>query len=163
MVGFMWADWDAQSVKLSHTEVYDYQRVLGRESSDAMVRDFVAINHCHSASQFEICEDAGITLWFDAGHRAGLAYLYSGREHTHRYQGNLPYGLSFYDPMWIVVKKLGKFIHSSEITLAKWPDFTGSPDHIHYYMEYKKLGLTVVYSSGVADPDAYIYALLVSK
>ncbi len=75
----------------------------------------------------------------------------------------MPYGLTFYDPMWLVEEKLSALDKDSQSQKIKQPDETSSPDHIHYWATYKQLGLVVVYDTGIADPDAYIYAVLVSK
>jgi hypothetical protein len=39
---------------------------------------------------------------------------------------------------------------------ASLPDEAGSPDHMHYWAMYKRLGMMVMYNSPGADEDAYI-------
>jgi hypothetical protein len=48
-------------------------------------------------------------------------------------------------------------------SLAGLPDEGSSPDRMHYWAVYKRLNITIVYNSPLADEDAYIYAILVTK
>lgn len=137
-----------------------YQTVLGKSFNDPEVANFFASNNCSAVAQFEICQEAGMSFWMDSDQTVGYVYLYSGNEDDlQRYRGKLPYGLSFYDPMWLVEQKLKK-LNTNRTGL---PDEADSPDHIHYSASYKRMGLTVIYNSPIADPDAYIYAVLISK
>jgi hypothetical protein len=141
-----------------------YQTVLGKSFNDRDVTTFFTNNNCSAVAQFEICKEAGMSFWMDSNQTVGYVYLYSGNEDgLQRYRGKLPYGLSFYDPMWLVQEKLKKFDADQTSPMAGLPDEAVSPDHIHYRASYKRLNLDVIYDTGSADPDAYIYAVLVSK
>ena len=137
-----------------------YQTVLGKSFNDQDVINFFASNNCLAYIQFEICKEKGMSFWIRANQKIGYVYLYSGNEDAvQRYRGKLPYGLSFYDPMWLVEEKLKKL----DTNRTGLPDEADSPDHIHYSASYQRMGLTVIYNSPIEDPDAYIYAVLVSK
>jgi hypothetical protein len=141
-----------------------YEVVLGKALTDKEVVDFIASNNCSSISQFQLCKDAGMALWTDSSQIVKTVYLYSGNaDGFRRYQGDLPFGLSFYDPMWRVEEKLRDLDSADALQQAGLPDEAGSPDHMHYWAVYKRLGMTVIYNSPAADEDAYIYAILVSK
>ena len=75
-----------------------------------------------------------------------------------RYRGPLPYGLSFYDPMWRVQEKLMDLDSTNILYQAGLPDETASPNPMHYWAVYKRLDMTVIYNSLGKDEDAYIYA-----
>jgi hypothetical protein len=138
-----------------------YQIVLGKSFNDRDVVNFFASNNCLAIAQFEICKEAGMSFWMDSNQTVGYVYLYSGNneEGVQRYRGKLPYGLSFYDPMWLVEEKLKKL----DTNRTGLPDEADSPDHIHYRTSYKRMNLDIIYNSPIEDPDAYIYAVLISK
>ena len=146
-------------------ETVQYQIVLGRSFNDRDVVNFFASNNCLAITQFEICKEAGMSFWMDSNQTVGYVYLYSGsnEEGVQRYRGKLPYGLSFYDPMWLVQEKLKKFDTDQTSPMAGLPDEADSPDHIHYRTSYKRMNLDIIYDSPIEDPDAYIYAILISK
>jgi hypothetical protein len=144
-----------------------YQSILGKSLTDEAVADFLASNTCSRINHFELCKDAGMALWADSDQIVKIVYLYSGTlDGFRRYRGELPFGLSFYDPMWKVEEKLRE-LNADDIlqptSLAGLPDEGSSPDHIHYGAVYKRLNMTIVYNSPFADEDAYIYAILVTK
>lgn len=156
-----------QSQANSVSAAASYQAVLGKSLSDKDVADFMAINNCSSATQFQLCQDAGMAFWIDSNQIVEMAYLYSrNAEGFRKFNGKLPFGLTFYDPMWQVEQKL-RNINEDDTSQATWnaglPDEASSPDHIHYWAVYKQLGMTVIYNSPGADEDAYIYAVLLSK
>jgi hypothetical protein len=64
--------------------------------------------------------------------------------------------------MWRVEEKLSDPDTDDTLEQLGLPDETGSPDHMHYWAMYKRLGMTVIYNSPVPDEDAYIYAILLS-
>ena len=141
-----------------------YQTVLGKSVSDKEATDFIARNNCSPADQFQLCKDAGMAFWADSNQIVRTVYLYAGNaDGLRRYQGELPFGLSFYDPMWRVEEKLRNQNVDDSFQQAGLPDEASSPDHMHYWAVYKQLGMTVIYNSPAADEDAYIYAVLVSK
>ena len=152
----------AESAKGTVVAVISYQVVLGKSLSDPDVADFIASNHCAPAAQFQLCKDIGVALWVDANQTVNTVYLYAGdAESFRRYRGELPYGLTFYDPMWRVQEKLMDPNSANPLYQAGLPDETGTPDHIHYLAVYKELGMTVMYNSPGKDEDAYIYAIVV--
>ena len=147
-------------------EVASYQAVLGKSMNDQDVVDFMALNNCSSQSQFQMCRDAGMAFWIDPNQIVDTVYLYSrNAEGFSKFRGKLPFGITFYDPMWQVQQKLSNLNGDDQATAwnAGLPDEASSPDHIHYWAVYKELGLTVIYNSPGADEDAYIYAILLSK
>ena len=80
-----------------------YQTVLGKSLNDKEVVNFIAINNCSLAAEYQLCKDAGIAFWGDSNWIVKMVYLYSGNtDGFRRYRGELPFGLSFYDPMWRV-------------------------------------------------------------
>ena len=150
----------------STPEAASYQTVLGKLLSDKEVADFMALNNCSSAAQFQMCHDAGMAFWIDPNQIVDTVYLYSRNvEGFRKFTGKLPFGLTFYDPMWQVEQKLSNLNEDDQATFwnSGLPDEASSPDHIHYWAVYKELGLTVIYNSPGADEDAYIYAILLSK
>ncbi len=108
-----------------------------------------------------------MAFWIDPNQIVDTVYLYSrNAEGFRKYKGKLPFGLTFYDPMWQVEQKL-RNLNDDDTSQAAWnaglPDEASSPDHIHYWAFYKELGMTVIYNCPGADEDAYIYAILLSK
>ncbi len=147
-------------------EAASYQAVLGKSLSDKDVVDFIAINNCSSVAEFQLCKDAGMAFWIDPNQIVDTVYLYSrNAEGFRKFRGKLPFGLTFYDPMWQVQQKLSNLNEDDQATAwnTGLPDEASSPDHIHYWAVYKELGMTVIYNSPGADEDAYIYAILLSR
>ena len=141
-----------------------YQVVLGKSMQNKDVTDFIARNSSIPAGQFQLCEEIGMALWTDADQIVKTVHLYSGNiDGIRRYRGKLPFGLSFYDPMWRVQEKLMDLDSANPLHQAGLPEEAGSPDHMHYWAVYKRLGMTVIYNSPGKDEDAYIYAILMSK
>jgi hypothetical protein len=143
-----------------------YRAMLGKPLSDKEVADFMALNKCSSEAQFQVCQDAGMAFWIDPNQIVDTVYLYSrNAEGFRKFKGKLPFGLTFYDPMWQVEQKLSNLNDGDQATAwnTGLPDETGSPDHIHYWAVYKEIGITIIYNSPGADEDAYIYAILLSK
>ena len=142
-----------------------YQAVLGRSATEDMVLDFLAGNECVAAMQFQVCKPAGIALWLDSGQIVKTVWLYANNaEGFNRYRGKLPFGLTFYDPMWLVEEKLSavEVAESSQVAYESGsPDEGSSPDHLHYWAVYERLGLIIIYDFPYADEDAYIYAVVV--
>lgn len=154
----------AQPVEVNTAVPISYQIVLGKSLHDQEVINFLVSNHCSAAAQFELCQEAGMSLWMDGTNLIRTVYLYSGDANgVQRYRGKLPYALTFYDPMWLVQEKLSALDKEGLSKKAGLPDETNVPDHIHYWAAYKQLGLVVIYDSPVADPDAYIYAVMVNQ
>ena len=156
----------AEPLRADKMATDNYQTMLGKLLSDKDVADFMIANNCLSEAQFQVCRDAGMAFWIDPNQIVDTVYLYSrNAEGFRKFNGKLPFGLTFYDPMWQVQQKLSNLNEDDQATVwnAGLPDEASSPDHIHYWAFYKELGLTVIYDSPGADEDAYIYAILLSK
>jgi hypothetical protein len=155
---------EAQPASVATAIPLGYQIILGKSVHDQAVVNFLADNHCSTSVQFELCKEVGMSFWIDSNQQIGTAYLYSGNaDGFQRYRGKMPYGITFYDPMWLVQEKLSALDKDNQSQKTGLPDEADSPDHIHYWAAYKQLGLVLIYDTGIADPDAYIYAVLVSR
>ena len=154
----------AQAKETSAVKVMNYGNVLGKHLHNQDVADFVTNNHCASENQYQICKDAGMAFWTDSDLVVQTVYLYSGNaDGFRRYRGELPYSLTFYDPMWRVQQKLIDPDSDDVFQQAGLPDETASPDYVHYRAIYRRLGITVIYNSPGYDEDAYIYAIVLSQ
>lgn len=140
-----------------------YEAVLGKPMTDTAVMDFIARNNCLPADQFHLCQEAGMALWIDPAQIVKTVYLYAGgAAGFKRYRGELPFGLTFYDPMWRVQEKLRNSNTNDRLEAAGLPEESSSPDHIHHWAIYRRFGMTVIYNVPFADEDAYIYAVVLS-
>jgi hypothetical protein len=141
-----------------------YAVVLGKSMIDNAVIEFIVDNNCVPANQFRLCKDVGMALWINSDQVVETIYFYAGGiEGFKRYRGELPFGVTFYDPMWRVQEKLRNLSTDDSSYDAGLPDETSSPDRTHYWAIYRRLGLTIIYDSPSADQDAYIYAILMNK
>jgi hypothetical protein len=141
-----------------------YEVVLDKSMTDKAVMDFITNNKCSPADKFQLCKEAGMALWADVNQVVKTVYLYvGGTDGFKRYRGKLPFGLTFYDPMWRVQEKLRKLNTDDSSYDAGLPDEASSPNHIHYWAIYRRLGMTIIYDAPSADQDAYIYAILMNK
>lgn len=137
-----------------------YKDVLGKSLLDETVADFIASNNCSRAHKFLLCKAAGMALWMDSNQMIETVYLYLNNEDGFEpYQGELPFGLKFYDTMGAVEYKM----KNQGLGNAGLPDTASVPDHMHYRATYHQVGITVMYNSPFADEDATIYAILVNK
>ena len=153
-----------QTKQQSTQKSVSYEVLLGKSITDQAVIDFIVQNNCSPADKFRLCKEVGMALWTDTDLVVKTIYLYAGHaDGFKRYHGEMPLGLSFYDPMWRVQEKLKNVNTDNILQQAGLPDATGSPDHIHYWAIYKRFNITVIYNSPFADEDAYIYAVLVSS
>lgn len=156
----------AQRANGTTPEAPTYQTVLGKSVNDEEVSHFLASHDCSPVEKFHLCKDVGIALWMDSNQVVKTVWLYSGNEEGfRRYRGKLPFGLTFYDPMWLVVQKLGNLEGEDRVPItstAGLPDEGHSPDHRHYWAVYNRFNLIVIYDLPFADEDAYIYAILVN-
>jgi len=146
-----------------------YQAVLGKDISDDNVASFIASNECSSAaSQFQLCQEAGVALWIDPNQKVNTVYLYTDASNGFAaYQGELPFNIDANDSMADVEQKLGqpRVDHAPQ---AGWepglPDVGASPDHLTYWATYERFGVTIVYNSPFAnDKNATIHSILVTK
>src|SRR5687768_14296555 len=53
-----------------------YQAVLGKSLNDKDVADFIASNNRVSATQFQVCKEAGIAFWLNTDQIVKTVYLY---------------------------------------------------------------------------------------
>ena len=149
-------------------EAASYLAVLGKSLDDKDVADFMVANNCSSEAQFQVCREGGMAFWIDPNQIVDTVYLYTrNAEGFRKFIGKLPFGITFYDPMWQVEQKLSNLNEDDNSQVTSWNtgllDEASSPDHIHYWAFYKELGLTVIYNSPGADEDAYIYVILLSR
>jgi hypothetical protein len=151
----------AQSEKQFSRNSVPYQDMLGKSLTDKVVADFIASNNCSNAAQFQLCEDVGVALLIGSDQIVETVYLYlTNVEGFAPYQGELPFGLKFYDTMGAVEYKLKR----KGVGSAGLPDSGDTPDHLHYRANYQQVGMTIIYNSPSAgDEDATIYAILVSQ
>ena len=153
----------AQTDKQPVQKSVSYDVVLGKSMTEKAVNDFIVKNHCSPADQFQLCKEIGMALWTDSDQIVRIIYLYAGdADGFKRYQGTLPFALSFYDPMWRVQQKLSNVDEDGSVQDVGLPDEASSPDHMHYWANYKRFGITIIYNAPFADEDAYIYAILVT-
>ena len=137
-----------------------YKDLLGKAVTDKVVTNFLAANHCTSAAAFELCEDLGVALYINLHQLVETVYFYLNNVSGFSpYNGELPFGLKFYDTMGAVEYKLKR----QGIGRVGLPDHAESPDHIHYNVTYQQAHLTIVYNSPAEDEDASIYAILVTE
>jgi hypothetical protein len=150
----------AQPVEEPASKHASYQTLLGKSVSDKTIADFMAVNNCTPSGPFQVCQTTGLALWTDTSQIVRTVYLYiHNSDGFAPYQGELPFGLKFYDTMGAVEYKL----EQQEVGSAGLPDEGGSPDHMHYWATYHQAGMTIIYNFPYADEDATIYAILVSK
>lgn len=150
----------AERAKADAMATVSYQAVLGKSLNDKDVTDFLASNNCVSATQFQVCNEAGIAFWLDTNQFVKTVYLYLNNvDGFAAYKGELPFGLKFYDIMEAVEYKLRK----QGVGKAGLPDEAATPDHLHYWAMYKQVGVTIIYNAPYPDEEATIYAILVSE
>lgn len=136
-----------------------YETILDKPLSDAVVVDFVASNDCSSANQFLLCKTAGMALWTDSSQIVDTVYLYLNNEEGFApYNGELPYGLKFYDTMASVEYKLAR----QGIGNNGLPDAEAIPDRMHYRATYREAGLTIIYNYPGPDEGATINMILIT-
>jgi hypothetical protein len=137
-----------------------YQSILGKPLTDEAVAEFIAGNRCSRADQFLLCRAPGMALWTDSSRVVETVYLYLNNEDGFEpYEGELPFGLKFYDNLAAVEYKLNR----QGLGNAGLPDTTAVPDHMYYRAIYHQAGITVIYNSPFPDEDASINAILVSR
>jgi len=151
---------EAGPAKAEPMATASYQAVLGKSLNDKDVVDFIGSNHCVSATQFQLCKEAGIALWLDRDQIVKTAYLYlSNSDGFAAYKGELPFGLKFYDTLGAVEHKLKK----RGVGNVGLPEEAATPDHLHYWVMYKQVGVTIIYNVPYHDEDATIHAILISR
>jgi hypothetical protein len=149
-------------------EERDYRAVLGKPVSDSRVADFVISNDCAPAGPFQLCRPAGVVLGTDEKQIVQTAYLVlHDSDGFAPYAGELPLGLAATDTRQQIEEKLGSPA-VPHIPQAGWvpglPDTGDSPDHIHYWAVYRRLGVTIIYDSpSPDDKNAGVHAILVHR
>lgn len=137
-----------------------YRVMLGKPVTDPSVASFLASNRCSSADQFWLCKEAGMALWLDSNQTVETVYLYvNNSDGFEPYQGELPFGLKFYDTMGAVEYKLQR----QGVGNDGRPDAGVTPDHMYYRAIYKEAGMTIIYNSPGVDEDATIRAIMIRK
>lgn len=144
-----------------------YQAVLGKSLNDQDVASFLVTNRCTDLGRLQSCQAVGMALWIDQNKNVESIDLYPNASGFSAYQGTLPFGLSFQDTMETVETKLGGpvEIHAPQ---AGWkpglPEQGGTSDRFHYWAQYQRFGLTVIYNSpSASDKSASIYAIQINK
>lgn len=137
-----------------------YESILGKSLNDDVVTDFITGNSCSRVEQFLLCKTVGMALWTDSNQVVETVYLYlNNADGFAPYEGELPFGLKFYDNLGAVEYKLNR----QGLGNAGLPDLAAVPDHMHYRATYHQAGLTILYNSPFPDEDATIYAILLSR
>jgi hypothetical protein len=136
-----------------------HESLLGKTLTDNEVTEFLASNHCSTADQFLLCTTAGMALWIDSNQAVETIYLYlNNSDGFAPYQGELPYGLKFYDTMGAVEYKLNR----QGIGNAGLPDSGATPDRMHYEAAYHQAGMTIIYNFPFPDEGASISAIVIT-
>ena len=150
-----------QAEKRVIPKAISYRVLLGKSITDAEVTGFITSNNCSGTGQSQLCKEAGLALWITPDQTVETIYLYlNNADGFVPYKGELPFGLKFYDSMGAVQYKLKQ----RKIGNAGLPDSGDTPDHLHYWANYKEAGLIIVYNSpSEEDEDATIYAILLNK
>jgi hypothetical protein len=136
-----------------------FESMLGRPLTDEVVADFIVNNNCSRAAQFLLCKTAGMALWIDSNQIVETLYLYlNNTDGFAPYEGELPFGLKFYDTMEAVEYKLNR--HG--VGNAGLPDAGATPDRMHYHATYHEAGMTIIYNFPFPDEGATICAVVVT-
>lgn len=143
-----------------------YKLLLGKSLTDEVVADFVASNHCTVTNPYVFCKEAGMDLLIDSNQTVISVFLYLNKapgfvpnegDYT-AYNGELPFGLKFYDTLEAVEHKLKQQGVGNE----GLPDSGTIPDHMRYVATYNEAGMTIIYNSD-PDEDPMIHAIVVNK
>jgi hypothetical protein len=143
-----------------------YKLLLGKSLTDEVVADFVASNHCTVTNPYVYCREAGMDLLIDSNQTVVSVFLYLNKapgfvpneaDYT-PYNGELPFGLKFYDTLEAVEYKL----RQQGVGDEGLPDSATIPDHMRYVATYYEAGMTIIYNSD-RDEDPMIYAIVVNK
>ena len=143
-----------------------YELVLGKSLTDKVLADFVTNNHCSVVSPYIYCKETGMDLAMDPNQTVVSVFLYLNKvsgfvpnegDYT-AYNGDLPFGLKFYDTLEAVEHKLKQ----QGLGNDGLPDSGTIPDHMHYMATYNEEGITIIYNSG-PDEDPTIHAIVVNQ
>lgn len=137
-----------------------YEAVLGKSFASPEVRSFIVSNNCSSVGPYQDCKEAGMGLWIDSNQIVSAVYLYLNNDDGYAaYDGELPFGLKFYDTQGAVEYRL----RQRGMGNNGRPDEGSSPDHFHYWAMYNEQNTIIIYNSPYEDEDATIYAIVVSR
>jgi len=145
----------------------NYQIALYESLNNQIRESFFVAHHCNSVGSFRLCPESGLAFQVDTGELVRQVYFYvHGRDGFSSFSGKLPFGLELTDTMADVQQKLG-YPKMFQLPMLGWepglPDRGTTPDHVHYWAEYKRYGLTIVYNTPSAtDLKADIYLILAS-
>jgi hypothetical protein len=155
----------AAAVEPSVSPAADYQALLGKPLGDKYVADFIAANYCASAGQYELCGLAGIALGVDRDQKVETVFLFPGRANGFaRFQGELPYKLTWKDSLASATRKLGVSPDATYLQQAGLPNESGTPDNIRLWVVNEDLGVTIVYNAlSAADKNATLHAILITQ
>jgi hypothetical protein len=143
-----------------------YKLLLGKSLNDKVVADFIASNDCSVMEPYIFCKAAGMDLLVDSNQTVVTVFLYLNKasgfvpneEDYTAYNGELPFGLKFYDTLEAVEHKL----RQQGVGNEGRPDSGTIPDRMRYVATYNEAGITIIYNSD-RDEDPSIHAILVSK
>jgi hypothetical protein len=133
---------------------------------DKVVAEFIDDNHCSVTMPYVYCRETGMDLLVDSNRIVVSIFLYLNKapgfvpneaEYT-PYNGELPFGLKFYDTLEAVEYKLKK----QGVGKEGLPDSGIIPDHMRYVATYNDAGITIIYNSD-RDEDPTIHAIVVNK
>lgn len=150
----------------TYAKVPLYKLVLGKSLTDVVVADFIDSNHCSVTMPYVFCKDVGMDLQTDSNQIVVGVFLYLNKadgfmpnegDYT-PYNGELPFGLKFYDRLEAVEHKLNQ----QGVGNDGLPDSGTIPDRMHYVATYNEAGITIIYNSA-PDEDPTIHAIVVTK
>lgn len=137
-----------------------YELLIDKPLTDEIVADFVTSHNCSSVHQFLLCNAVGMALRIDSNRVVETVYLYlNDAEGFEPYQGELPYGLKFYDTMAAVEYKLNRL----GIGDSGLPDAAAVPDRMHYEATYHQAGMTIIYNFPFPEEGATIHAIVMTN
>lgn len=117
------------------------------------------MNNCTPALPFTLCKEAGLAFWVAADQTVKQIYFYLNNiEGFEPYQGELPFGLKFYDTLGAVEYKLGR----QGVGNSGLPRRDGCARSCPFWATYRQAGMTIIYNSPFADEEATIYAILLN-
>jgi hypothetical protein len=140
--------------------------MLGKSFHDEVVTEFIADNHCSLTMPYVFCKEVGMDLLMDSDQIVISVFLYLNKapgfvpnegDFT-PYNGELPFGLKFYDTLEAVEHKLKQ----QGVGDKGLPDSGTIPDHMRYVATYNEVGMTIIYNSD-RNEDPMIYAIVLNK
>jgi hypothetical protein len=156
----------AESREQTAEKIPLYKLLLGKSLADEVVADFIASNDCIVTTSYVFCKGVGMDLLIDSNQNVASVFLYLNKAFGFvpnegdyaPYNGELPFGLKFYDTLEAVEHKL----RQQGVGNDGLPDSGIIPDHMHYVATYNEAGITIIYNSD-RDEDPTIHAIVVNK